>query len=308
VPSLSVIIPATDGRQTLERTIVAINRAEAGPDEVIVVDEPSGIGPAAARNRGARRATGDVLVFVDADVVVHADAFARIRRAFDRDPGLAAVFGSYDDDPAGDGPVSDYRNLLHHHVHNEGAGPATTFWAGLGAMRRDAFLELHGFDESRFPRPSVEDIELGSRLHARGGAILLDPSIQGKHLKRWTLASMSTTDLLSRGVPWMRLILEGRSSRAALNLGWRHRLSTAGSVLLIPLLIRRRFSPAVAVLGLLVLVDWPFYALLRRRRGARLLVAAIPLHVLHRLTSAAAVPLAIAMHLRSTLREPPSRG
>jgi GT2 family glycosyltransferase len=308
VPSLSVIIPATDGRQTLERTIIAINRAEAGPDEVIVVDEPSGIGPAAARNRGARRATGDVLVFVDADVVVHADAFARIRRAFDRDPGLAAVFGSYDDDPAGDGPVSDYRNLLHHHVHNEGAGPATTFWAGLGAMRRDAFLELHGFDESRFPRPSVEDIELGSRLHARGGAILLDPSIQGKHLKRWTLASMSTTDLLSRGVPWMRLILEGRSSRAALNLGWRHRLSTAGSMLLILLLIRRRFSPAVAVLGLLVLVDWPFYALLRRRRGARLLVAAIPLHVLHRLTSAAAVPLAIAMHLRSTLREPPSRG
>ena len=38
-----------------------------------------------ARNAGAQDASGDVLVFVDADVVPHADAFARIRRAFDDD-------------------------------------------------------------------------------------------------------------------------------------------------------------------------------------------------------------------------------
>ena len=86
-----------------------------------------------------------------------------VRRA---DPGLVAVFGSYDDDPPADGAVSTFRNLLHHHVHQAAAGPASTFWAGLGALRRDAFLASGGFDERRYPASSVEDIELGMRLSA----------------------------------------------------------------------------------------------------------------------------------------------
>ena len=99
VVSLSVVIPATDRPPTLERALAAVARATAGPEEVIVVAEPIGAGPAAARNIGSRRAGGDVLVFVDADVEVHLDAFSRIRAAFDEDAGLDAVFGSYDDDP-----------------------------------------------------------------------------------------------------------------------------------------------------------------------------------------------------------------
>src|SRR5690349_19173197 len=213
---LSLVIPATNRPPTLARVLDAATRAEAAPEEVIVVDQPEGLGPAAARNLGARRASGDVLVFVDADVEVHEDAFARIRTAFERDGTLTAIFGSYDDDPDAGSVVSDFRNLLHHHVHHEAAGEASTFWAGLGAVRRDAFLDAGGFDEKRFPRPSIEDIELGDRLRRQGARIVLDPEIQGKHLKRWTLASMTTTDLLDRGVPWLRLILERGSSSTAL--------------------------------------------------------------------------------------------
>src|SRR5881275_2620193 len=148
--SLSLVVPATDGPVTLERVLAAVERADASPDEVIVVREPERLGPAAARNRGAQLATADVLVFVDADVEVHPDAFGRIRAAFDEDPELAALFGSYDDDPGADGVVSAFRNLLHHHVHHEGAGPATTFWAGLGAVRRDVFEAAGGFDAERY--------------------------------------------------------------------------------------------------------------------------------------------------------------
>jgi len=127
VVSLSLVIPATDRPPTLERALAAVARAAAGPEEVIVVDEPFEVGPAAARNLGSRRAGGDVLVFIDADVEVHDDAFSRIRAAFDDDAGLDAVFGSYDDDPAAGSVVSDFRNLLHHHVHHQNAGAATTF-------------------------------------------------------------------------------------------------------------------------------------------------------------------------------------
>ena len=152
--TFSVVIPATDGPRTLARCIAAIRASTSAPDELIVVETPAAAGPGEARNIGARRASGDFLVFVDADVEVHPDAFARIRRAFEADGDLVALFGSYDDDPERHGLVSDFRNLLHHHVHQSGAGPASTFWAGLGAIRRGDFIALEGFDEERFPRAS----------------------------------------------------------------------------------------------------------------------------------------------------------
>jgi GT2 family glycosyltransferase len=294
VLTLTVVIPATDRPTTLERAVRAIEQADAAPQQLIVVDRPEHLTSGAARNLGVRRAHGDIVVFVDADVEVHPDAFVRIRAAFDEDPALTALFGSYDDDPAGGSLVSDFRNLLHHHVHHEGAGPATTFWTGLGAVRRDAFLSIGGFDENV---AWIRDIELGMRLRRNGGAIVLDPSIQGKHLKRWSLASMIETDLFRRGVPWLRLILEGRADSATLNLAWRHRVGTAASVLLVAALLRRNLRLASISLAVLALVDRDFHGLLLRRGGPRMLVAGLPLHVLHRLSAVTAVPIALAGHL-----------
>lgn len=299
---LSVVIPATDGRATIDRVVKAVNEAADPPEEVIVVDRPAHLISAAARNLGAQRANGDVLVFIDADVEVHADAFVRIREAFDNDPALTAVFGSYDDEPGRVSVVSDFRNLLHHHVHHQGAGRATTFWTGLGAVRRDAFFSLGGFDETL---SWIRDIEFGMRLRRNGGMILLDPSIQGKHLKHWTLVSMIETDLFRRGVPWLRLILADRSYSTALNLGWRHRVGTGASVVFVGGLVRRKLRLASTALALLLVVDRGFYALLLRRRGVRMLAAGVPLHVLHRLTSAAAVPIALTGHLRAGRRRRP---
>ena len=54
------------------------------------------------------------------------------------EPGIAAVFGSYDDEPGAPNLVSQYRNLLHHFVHQTGRTEASTFWTGCGAVRRDA--------------------------------------------------------------------------------------------------------------------------------------------------------------------------
>ena len=218
-------MPATDSPATLQRCVDAIRAATDSPDQVIVVDSPPGSGPAAARNAGAGRADGTLLAFVDSDVGVHADAFERIRAAFAEDPSVVAVFGSYDDSPADGGLVSIFRNLLHHWIHHSSAGRATTFWAGLGAVRADAFREAGGFDARRFGAPSVEDIELGLRL-ARSGTIRLDPRIQGKHLKRWGLRSMAMTDLVYRGAPWVALMLARGRSSFRLQLSARHLAGT----------------------------------------------------------------------------------
>lgn len=296
--SLTAIVPATNDPTTLPVCVEAIRLAADTPEEVIVVRHADGLGPAAARNVGASDATGDVLVFVDADIEIHSDAFSRIRRAFAGDPELTALFGSYDDNPEAEGVVSVFRNLLHHHVHHSAAGPATTFWGGIGAVRRDEFERVGGFDEKRFAEPSVEDIELGMRLTAAGAQIRLDPSIQGKHLKRWTLPQMIHTDLFKRGIPWVELLLESREGSAALNLSWRHRLSTLAVVTGVGAAAARRPRAVVGSIGLLLILNRSFYSFLARRRGAREAVAGVGLHSLHHLTAAASVPAGIVRHLR----------
>ena len=315
--TISVVVPATDGPATLPRCTTALARAAAtaGPVEIVVVNGPRSLGVCAARNTGAARASGGVLVFVDSDVEVHADALARIRAAFADDPGLTAVFGSYDDAPPG-GTVAAFRNLLHHHVHHRGAGPASTFWSGLGAIRRDAFLAAGGFDGERFPHPSIEDVDLGARLVAGGARIVLDPAIQGTHLKAWTLRSMVRTDFARRGVPWMALLLRSgqlrdagagpayvepaaaTSAATALNLGWRHRASAAACATGVAGLLLRRPAAALAALLVLLGANRDFYVLLARRRGVAEAVAGVGLHAVHHLTALAAVPAGVVVHLR----------
>jgi hypothetical protein len=294
--TLAAIVPAGDAPPTLERCLAALSGSERPPDELIAQREPAAAGPAAARNAGAARSEAGVLVFVDSDVEVHADALARIARRFAADPSLAALFGSYDDDPAAPGLTSRFRNLLHHHVHVSSPGEAETFWAGLGAVRRDDFEAVGGFDARRFPQPSVEDIELGMRLHERGARIVLDPAIRGRHLKAWSPWTMIRTDFARRGVPWVRLLLARRRRSRALNLGPRHRASAGAATGLALAVIARRPRAALASLLTVLALNRGFYVLLARRGGARLLFAGIGLHIAHQLVAVAAVPVAIAAH------------
>jgi GT2 family glycosyltransferase len=294
--TLTAVVPATNEPLTLEACLQAIRAADDAPEEVIVVREPLLAGPAAARNTGTLAAAGDVIVFVDADVVVHGDAFRRIRAAFEVDAELAALFGSYDDEPAADGVVSSFRNLLHYHVHQISGGPATTFWGGLGAIRADVFRAAGGFDANRYPLPSIEDIELGMRVARSGARIVLDPKLQGQHLKAWTFAQMVETDLLRRGIPWLRLLLERGENSRTLNLGVRHRISTVSALLLVVGLASRRPRIFAAGATSFVLLNRSFYALLLRKRGAREALAGVGLHAIHHLTAAAAVPAAIMQH------------
>lgn len=295
---LSVVIPATDDPATLEACLAGLRRS-GEPHEVTVVRDPRLRGPAAARNAGVAGTDGEIVVFVDADVVVAPDALRRLREALDRDDALAAVFGSYDDRPAATATVSRFRNLLHHHVHASSAGPATTFWAGLGAIRREAFDSVGGFDAARYPRPSIEDIDLGMRLHAAGHRIALDPSARGTHLKRWTLASMLRADFGARGAPWVALRLErGGDGAGALNLSWRQRLAAGSAVLAAAGAVSGRPRVAVAALVAMVVPNVRFYALLGRRGGVHLAVAGVALHLVHHLAAAASVPAGVVLWAR----------
>jgi GT2 family glycosyltransferase len=334
---LSAIVPVHDGGDDLRRCLAGLAAGTRAPDEIIVVDDGSSDGsaalaaeagarvlrvaggprgPAHARNRGAEAARGEVLVFVDADVVVHADAVARMEAVLTAEPDVAALFGSYDDEPPARRLAGRYKNLLHHYVHHHGRREAGTFWAGCGAVRRAAFVAAGGFDES-YARPSIEDIELGVRLRRAGRRIWLCPEVQGTHLKDWTLTNLVRTDVWARAVPWTRLILSQGELPADLNLDLRSRMSAASAWLLalgglaalgLALAGSRGSALAGACAALaaagIAALNAGLYRFFLRRGGLGFAAGASALHVLYLLYSSAVFTLMLAGHRLPRRRRP----
>ena len=194
--------------------------------------EPRDAGPAAARNAGVARRRATIVVFVDADIEVHPDALRRLREVLERDPGLDAVFGGYDDRPAVmTAPCRAFATSFT--TTSTRARPVRRRRSGPGSARSAARPSTPSAASTRSATrvPSIEDIELGMRLHAAGHRIVLEPAVRGTHLKRWTLGSMLRTDLAARGAPWVALRLErGGAGGGALNLSWRQRLAALAAV------------------------------------------------------------------------------
>ncbi|GAB5536303.1 MAG: hypothetical protein Rubg2KO_25520 [Rubricoccaceae bacterium] len=327
--SVSVIVPVHNGGDAFRRCADALASALGPEDELVIVADgetdgawrhlppmrstvqtvlnPTPQGPAMARNRGAELATSDVLFFVDADVVVQPDTVARVREAFATHTGLDALVGSYDDTPGDPAFLSQYRNLLHHYTHQVAghqlvdSGPyatLSTFWTGCGAVRRDLFLKLGGFDES-YPVPCIEDIEFGYRLTDAGHRIGIDPDLQVKHLKAWEAAGMIRTDVFQRAAPWAELLLKRGGAENNLNVDRRSRLSVMAVGAMLAGGVAATFRPRVALpltaltacafLGL----NFPFYKYLARRRGVGFALRTLPWHMLYYGCSGAGFALAL---------------
>ena len=267
-------------------------------------------GPARARNLGTRHATGDLLLFLDADVEVHPDTLSRIAERFAAEPDLDALIGSYDDSPSDPGFVSQFKNLMHSFTHHQGNREAVTFWCGCGAVKRDVYLEQGGLDES-YRRPSIEDIEFGFRMMRSGRKLVLDRQVRCKHLKAWTLWNLIRTDVLQRGIPWTELILRTRFLPDDLNLRWSQRVSVILSFMLVllgglgilQLLSGRAWLPEVPVMGgiamilaFLFVLNQDFYRFLAARKGWRYSLGGMALHILYFLYSGISFAFGIAVY------------
>ena len=322
-PSVSVVIPAYNAGEDLDRCLEAVLRSDYPLTECIVVDDASteastaeiarkhGVtlvtmekqgGPGLARTRGAELAKGHVLMLTDADVMLHPGAIGIAARALQADPGVAAVFGSYDDQPAHPSFLSRYRNLYHHWNHQRGNEEASTFWTGCGAARRDIFLQLGGFS-SEFERPSIEDIELGYRLRAAGHRIKLLKDMQGTHLKEWTFSGMMKTDIFQRGIPWVVLLKRHPDVPPDLNLNLGARIATAlAGLFLLSLLLLIPGHPAslplwhglllpLAAVAGIAWIQRDFLFLLGRLYGPQAALAGVPLQLVFFMACGIAVPL-----------------
>jgi GT2 family glycosyltransferase len=328
----SVCIPVRNDLKNLRRCLSALATQDLSGCEILVCDDGSspplsasdltetgapftlisqkGQGPSVARNHIARLARGMYLFFMDADTVAGRDLIRNAKQVISENPGIPVFYGSYDDDPDSRTLVSAYRNLLHHYTHHQSAKKmerVSTFWCGCGVILRELFLKFGGLSEG-YSTPSIEDIELGSRLAADGISIRIFPQIQVKHLKKWTVRNWLYTDLFLRGIPWVRLMRASKSWSNQLNFSWSQRiasLSAVGVVMSVPLAI---WNPLFGLggmlsLGIFVALNWPLFDLIRRKRGVADSVAVIPLHLAYALICVLSVAAAL---LYPPLKLPPT--
>jgi glycosyltransferase involved in cell wall biosynthesis len=306
-PLISIVTPVYNGGYPFVCCLLAMTRSQFRDWELIVVDDGSTDesaaiarqfgaqviqtsgreGPGAARNQGAKIATGKYLCFIDADCEVCDDAIALLAQKLQLQPEIDALFGSYDDAPKATNFVAQYKNLMHHYVHQQGSEDASTFWSGFGVVKRELFLKLGGFDIERYPRPSIEDIELGYRLKQAGAKIHLAKELQVKHHKAWKLVGLIKTDVFDRGIPWTQLLLNNKSYMVNdLNLQTSSRVSVVATYGLVFCLLTSVFNPAAIILGLILAVlllslNWDVYRLFYHKRGLLFALKVIPLHWLY---------------------------
>lgn len=325
-PSVSVIVPVYNGGRDFHHCLNQLFSANPSPHEVIVVSDgdtdgsgdlaaefganvlrlPEPGGPARARNTGAATATGDILFFVDADVEIKQDTIAKVAQIFAANPEVAAAMGSYDDTPSAPNFLSQYKNLFHHYTHQMGCEEASTFWGACGAVRREVFQAVGGFD-ARYRKPCIEDIELGYRLKRAGHRILLCKMLQVKHRKHWTLHSMLRADFFYRALPWMQLILRDRNPVNDLNLNWTNRASVMllyGGLL--SLFLGMVISPvgfAITLMLWLVLLglNWSVYRFFARKRGVWFALQVIPWHWFYYFYSGLALIVGVSRHTWESL-------
>ena len=303
---VSVIIPVYNGIKYLNKCLDAIFASSYKSYEVIVVDDcstdnsaeiacekgatvfqlPQQSGPSAARNYAAKKARGEILFFVDADVLVQQGTIARMVNDFNENPDIVALFGSYDDKPAERNFFSQYKNLSHHFVHQQSSNDAFTFWAGCGAIHKEIFNKVGGFDQERYPRPAIEDIELGYRMKSMEYKILLDKELQVKHLKKWTFVSLLRADIIYRAIPWSKLMLENRNVANDLNLKKSDKISSSLvglSVMLMPFSFLNPYMLYLIsffLLGVFIL-NYKFYRFFVKRKGLRFTALTFSMHILY---------------------------
>lgn len=247
---VSVIIPTHNRPHGLARALQSV-RSQDHVREIVVVDdgsEPPAAAPpnvrlvrvegprlvSAARNIGAARATSELLLFIDDDCELEegaVDAMVNMMISDDRIfmVGPCIVYRS---DPqyiwcAGNisRPLTG-RTILRAHgelrKRRFSLPPDCESFPSVFLIRAEAFREVGGFDQARFPM-HCEEAELAVRLRSAGGRVSLAHSAVARHdiareqglRRRFHITSDRTAFFVGRGRTLFILSDCGPSTRKA---------------------------------------------------------------------------------------------
>lgn len=240
--TVSVIIPARNESRTIARLVTAVRaQAPAGWSvEVVLVDDGStddtvavaraagarvlelgsragGGNPAVARNRGAAAATGDPLVFLDADCL---PAPGWLERVLAGHAAGAAVVGGALDLPPGLSPMArcDFYCGWYHVHSRRPSGEVPNHPPGNLSVRRADFERTRGFTEQQPIAYAHEELVWQAEVRGHGGTIVFDPAAIVYHYNR-----PGFRNLLRRNYRWGFSAIESKAQTGAARFAWVYR-------------------------------------------------------------------------------------
>jgi glycosyltransferase involved in cell wall biosynthesis len=302
-PFLSIITPVYNSPETTEAFLDSVFASTYKNFELIIVDDgssdqfqdifkgrpvvfkrlPQRKGAYFARHEGIKEAQGEVLVFLDADVLIKPETLAQMVELLEHHPEASGLLCSYDDEPAATNVVSQFKFLYHHYIHQHEGMYVGSFWTGCGAIKKDVFEKLGGFSVQAFHNPNaVMDIDFGYRLNSSHYKIYNAREIQVKHLKRLTFSDWFYTDILTRGLPWMKIMLRYRNFHSTLNVNSMSCLSVICVWLMIAVagygfISPHAWSSLPLFLSLFLVSNYQLLDFFYTKRGFRFMIQAIGL-------------------------------
>lgn len=175
---ISVIVPLADGESSAR-----LEGSFRGADEIVRVRK---IRPVArARNQGAKKASGDNLLFLDSDMDLHGLDLKKLEK-FDYDLATAYYSSPIFDDLGIIATQNIYAMIGHPHAY---AG-------GFMFVRKKLFFEVGGFRDV-----PLCDIEFGQRAWLMGYRVSSFPFVV-THRRRFKRQNIIGTYFSGRGTPW----------------------------------------------------------------------------------------------------------
>lgn len=201
---------------SVDNTVEVIKRYK----EVKLIQLKNNSGPAKARNVGVENAKGDIILFLDSDVVIHKDVLEKVNKFFKENKAAISLIGVYSKNPVNKGFIPKFKALLDYYIFVvPNKEIVTSFEPRCGAVKKCVFEEIGGFDVRYKWLREVEDFEFGYRL-LKKGPIYIDTSIQVDH--NFPYFKALSRNFLKRGYQWVNLFLlrkkfdnVGTTSRAA---------------------------------------------------------------------------------------------
>jgi glycosyltransferase involved in cell wall biosynthesis len=225
---LSIIIPTYNASKFMPNLLDSIFKQTDEDMEVIIVDDCStdntidivkqypvrvihmekNGGPARARNRGVEAARGDIIFFLDSDVVLLDGAIREVKDYFVKNPSAQCVIGICATEPLNKGFVPKYMAMFEYiHLLGTPGNKVSVFAPRCGAIKKDFFQKIGGYDES-YKGADVEDFELARRIN-REDTIVLNPKILVKH-QFVNNFQEAVRNYFKRAVMWIQLFLKDK--------------------------------------------------------------------------------------------------
>lgn len=195
---ISVVIPTYNAEKTIGKTLEAcLNQDYTGRAEIIVVDDGStdgtrevvskypvsyiyqeNSGPAAARNKGWRVGSGEIICFTDSDCIPHRDWLSKLLRNYQNDD-TGAVGGSY--------TIANPESLLACCTQQEitfrhSTMPSEVRFLGSYnlSIKRSVLEAVSGFEEG-YRKASAEDNDLSYKMLKHGYRLRFDREVLVAH-------------------------------------------------------------------------------------------------------------------------------